>query len=132
MTKPEFDFKNTLMETLGIEIVRASRSQVVATLPVSCAVLQPFGYLHGGALTALAETAASVGALQNIDTDSHAAMAIEINANFIASVREGAVTASATPLHIGKTSMVWEIKITDEAGKLLCASRCTIEVVPRR
>jgi len=119
------------MNALGIEVVDVSQNRVVATMPVSDSTRQPFGYLHGGASVALAETAASIGAFQNIDQSSQSVMALEINANFIASKRDGIVTAVAAPLHIGKTTMVWEIKISDESGKLICVSRCTIGIVAR-
>ena len=125
-------FENTLMETLGIELVSLDKNLVVLTMPVDKRTHQPVGYLHGGASVALAETAASIGAFAHIDTDTQNVFGIEINANHIKSKREGIVTARAVPLHTGKTTMVWEIKIVDEMDKLICISRCTIGIVPKK
>lgn len=122
----------TLMEALGIEMTEISPDRVVCTMPVDRRTRQPFGYLHGGASLALAETAASIGAAANIDPEKELAFGMEINANHLRSVSEGIVTAVAVPLHKGRTSMVWDIRITDEAGLLVCISRCTVAVKPKR
>lgn len=124
--------KNNLMESLGIETVESNKDKVVMTMPVDERTHQPAGYLHGGASVLLAETAASIGGFLNIDTSKQAVFGVEINANHIRSKRDGVVTATATPLHIGRTSMVWTITITDEQDKLVCTSRCTLGVVERR
>lgn len=128
----EWTLDQTLMETLGIEMVQLEKDIVVMTMPVDNRTHQPAGYLHGGASVALAETAASFGAFVNVDSDHFTVFGMEINANHIRSKREGTVTATATPLHKGRTTMVWDVKITDEANKLICVSRCTVGVVPKR
>lgn len=121
--------KGTLMEALGIEIVELGPEKVVATMPVNEATRQPFGLLHGGASVALAETVASVGTYNLIDPVRQFTVGLEINANHIRGKRDGIVTAVGTPLHKGRTTMVWDIKLTDEAGKLICVSRCTIAII---
>ena len=117
---------------LGIEMVELSSERVVATMPVDDRTKQPYGLLHGGASVALAETVASLGAAGIIDRDHFAAVGQEINANHIRAKTSGVVTATATPLHIGRTSHVWSIEIKDEDGKLICISRCTMAIVPRK
>src|SRR5579875_735990 len=97
---------NTLMEHLGMEVVEASPDRVVMTMPVDHRTHQPMGLLHGGASVALAESAASLASMLNLDAEHQAAVGIEINANHVRSVREGTVTAIATPLHRGATTMV--------------------------
>lgn len=123
---------NTLMESLGIEFVETNKDKVVMTMPVDERTHQPAGFLHGGASVLLAETAASIGGFLNINQEKQAVFGMEINANHIRSKQEGMVTATATPLHIGRTSMVWNITISDEQDKLVCTSRCTLGVVDRR
>ncbi|WP_282156158.1 PaaI family thioesterase [Cytobacillus gottheilii] len=124
--------KNTLMESLGIEITLLEKGHVVATMPVDERTRQPSGLLHGGASVALAETAASVGAFELIDQETEAAVGLEINANHIRGVKEGIITANATVLHQGKSTMVWDVKITDEQDNLICVSRCTMAVIKRK
>lgn len=120
-----------LADTLGIEMVELSRDRVVATMPVDDRTRQPFGILHGGASVALAETAVSLGAWLNIDRERFAAVGLEINANHVRSTAGGTVRAIATPLHRGRTTQLWSVEITDDAGRLVCVSRCTIAVVER-
>lgn len=124
--------KDTLIETLGMEITSMDKQAVVLTMPVDSRTHQPAGFLHGGASVALAETAASIGALLNVDPEEKSVFGIEINANHIKSKKSGVVTAQAIPQHIGKRTMVWEINITDENEDLICVSRCTIGVVAKR
>ncbi|MGE6257568.1 hotdog fold thioesterase [Heyndrickxia sporothermodurans] len=126
------DYKNTLIDALGMEFVKVEKGKVVATMPVDERTRQPFGYLHGGASVALAETVASVGAAAIIDHEKEICFGLEINANHIRSKREGMVTAFAEAVHVGKSTHVWEIKIKDEEGKLICTSRCTMAVVPKK
>ena len=126
------DINNTLIESLGIEVVSLDKNQVEMTMPVDERTRQPAGFLHGGASVALAESAASVGAYLNVDPEQANVFGLEINANHMKSKREGIVTAKAIPRHIGKTTMVWEIDITDEQNNLICVSRCTIGVVPKK
>ncbi|CDO03028.1 Esterase YdiI [Oceanobacillus picturae] len=126
------EFNQTLMEALGIKTISLDKNLVILTMPVDGRTRQPAGYLHGGASVALAETAASIGAMANIDTEQSNVFGMEINANHIKSKRDGMVTALAKPIHLGKTSMVWEIQIVDEAEKLICISRCTLGIVRKK
>ena len=128
----DMDMKGTLMETIGIQTVELGPDRVVCTMPVDHRTRQPFGYLHGGASVALAETAASLGTFANLDLDKQLAFGMEINANHLRSISEGLVTAVAVPVHKGSTSMVWDIRITDERDRLICISRCTVAIRPRR
>ena len=121
-----------LAGTLGIELVELTDERVVATMPVDSRTRQPFGLLHGGASIALAETVASLGAAGRVDRERYAVVGQEINGNHIRAMREGIVRATGTPLHVGRTSQVWSIEITDEQGRLVCISRCTLAVVERR
>ena len=123
------DLRNTLMGTLGIEIVEASKGKVIATMPVDQRTHQPMGLLHGGASVALAETVASLGGLLLVDGDKETVVGLEINANHLKGKRDGVVTATGSVLHKGKKTMVWEIKITDEENELICISRCTLAVI---
>jgi uncharacterized protein (TIGR00369 family) len=122
--------RETLLTTLGIEIVSATTDRVEARMPVGPRVHQPFGLLHGGASVALAETVASVGAYMNVDRTRENVVGIEINANHLRAKRDGEVRAVATPVHVGRRTQVWEVRIADEEGKLVCMSRCTLAVVP--
>ena len=121
-----------LADTLGIDVVELSATRVVATMPVDQRTRQPFGILHGGASLALAETVASLGATANIDRQEFVAVGLEINANHLRAMQDGVVTATATPIHIGRTTQVWDIRIVDEADRPVCASRCTLAVRPKR
>lgn len=126
------DISKTLLHSLGIEIISLDKQLVVMTMPVDDRTRQPAGFLHGGASVALAETAASIGATLHVNLDEMNIFGIEINANHIKSKKEGIVTAKATPVHIGKSTMVWEIKITDENEEFICISRCTVGVIPKK
>jgi 1,4-dihydroxy-2-naphthoyl-CoA hydrolase len=121
--------QNTLIEALGIEITHIEPGKVIATMPVDGRTRQPFGLLHGGASVALAETVASIGAYELVDKETEAAVGLEINANHVRPVKEGVVTAIGTVLHQGKSTMVWDIKLTDEQDRLVCVSRCTMAVI---
>lgn len=123
--------RGTLLEALGIEITELGQGRVVATMPVDHRTHQPFGLLHGGASVALAETVASIGAYALVDQETEGVVGLEINANHIRAVRSGIVTATGTVLHRGKTTMVWDIKITDEQQRLVCVSRCTIAIIKK-
>jgi uncharacterized protein (TIGR00369 family) len=93
-------------------------------------VHQPFGLLHGGASVALAETVASLAGSLNVDQTKESVVGLEINANHLRGKRDGVVTAVATPVHVGRRTQVWEVRITDEQDKPVCVSRCTLAVVP--
>lgn len=119
----------TIVGALGIEMVEVTNDRVVATMPVNASTHQPFGLLHGGASVVLAETIASIGTWMQIDQEKEIAVGLEINANHIRGKRDGIVTGIGTPLHKGRTTMVWDIKIVDEEEKLICVSRCTVAIV---
>ena len=123
---------NTLIEALEIQYVELSLDRVVMTMPVGTKTRQPAGILHGGASVALAETAASVATAINVDLTKYNPVGLEINANHVRSKQDGIVTAIATPLHKGRTTMIWEIKIVDEDEKLICVSRCTMAVIAKK
>lgn len=127
----DFPARETLGDTLGMEIVEGSAERVVATMPVEPRHHQPLGYLHGGATVALAETVASVGAYLAAP-EGHTAFGQEINANHLRPMREGLLTATGTPIHVGRTSQVWGVEVRGQDGKMVCVSRCTLAVVPLR
>lgn len=123
--------KDTLVEALEMEYVELSLDRVVMTMPVGPKTRQPAGILHGGASVALAETAASIATALNVDLTKFNPVGLEINANHVRSKRDGVVKATATPLHKGRTTMIWNIEIVDEEGKLICISRCTMAIISK-
>jgi 1,4-dihydroxy-2-naphthoyl-CoA hydrolase len=123
---------NTMMQTIGIRITEAGDDWLRGTMPVDARTHQPFGLLHGGASVALAETLGSTAALLTLDTDKEVAVGLDINANHIRGVRSGIVTGTAKALHLGRTTQVWEIRIENEEGSLVCISRLTMAVIPAR
>jgi 1,4-dihydroxy-2-naphthoyl-CoA hydrolase len=122
---------NNLAKHLGIEMRELTPERVVATMPVDDRTRQPFGILHGGASVALAETVASLGATMNVDLEAFYVVGVEINANHIRAMRDGVVTGTATPIHRGRSTQVWEVRIVDEQNRIVCVSRCTLAVVPK-
>ena len=113
---------------LGLEFSELAPERVVATMPVDERHLQPFGYLHGGVSVVLAESVASVGGYLNCPPGK-AAFGAEISASHVRPKRSGTLTAVGVPAHLGRTSQVWEVHITDENDKTVCVSRCTVAVV---
>lgn len=126
------NLENTMISALGMQITSLEKGKVVATMPVDARTRQPFGLLHGGASVALAETVASIGAFELVDKETESVAGLEINANHIKAKKDGIVTAIATVLHQGRTTMVWDIKIVDGDDKLVCVSRCTMAVIKRK
>jgi 1,4-dihydroxy-2-naphthoyl-CoA hydrolase len=120
-----------LADALGIKITELTAQRVVATMPVDERTRQPFGILHGGASVALAETVASLGGTMNVDLERFVVVGVEINANHIRAKKEGVVTGTGTPIHVGRSTQVWEIRIVDEEDRTICVSRCTLAVVPK-
>ncbi|MFT4178856.1 MAG: hotdog fold thioesterase [Thermomonas sp.] len=119
----------TLMETLGIVFTELGDGYLRATMPVDARTHQPYGLLHGGASVVLAETlGSSAGALM---AGGNAVVGLEINANHLRAVRSGIVIGTTRPVHIGRSTQVWEIRIEDEAGKPVCISRITLSVLPQ-
>ncbi|WP_240096305.1 hotdog fold thioesterase [Thermomonas flagellata] len=119
----------TLMQTLGIEFTELGPGYLRARMPVDARTHQPYGLLHGGASAALAETVASVGGM--LLAGGGAVVGLELNANHLRAVRAGSVTATARPLHVGRSTQVWDIRIEDGEGRLVCASRLTLAVLPQ-
>ncbi|PWW81989.1 MULTISPECIES: hotdog fold thioesterase [Prosthecochloris] len=117
---------------LGIEMVEIGTDYMIAKMPVDHRTIQRIGIMHGGASLALAETVGSIAASYCIDRENFFIVGQEINANHIRSVREGFVHAKATPLHLGKSSHVWDIRITSDEGKLVCVSRFTVAILKKR
>jgi 1,4-dihydroxy-2-naphthoyl-CoA hydrolase len=124
--------KNTLGEHLGMQFTEIGDNYLKATMPVDNRTHQPYGLLHGGASVALAETLGSVGSALIIDTSKWMCVGLDINANHVRGVKNGLVTGIATPLHIGATTHVWEIKIFDDREKLICISRLTVAILKKR
>ena len=123
---------NTMNEILGIKITEIGENYLKGTMPVDKRTHQAYGILHGGASAALAETLGSIGSVIVVDPEKYICVGVEINANHIRSVREGIVTGTALPLHLGASSHVWEIKITDKNEKLVCVSRLTVFVKAKK
>ncbi len=119
--------QNTLMETLEIEFVEATKDKVVARMPVTPKVHQPDGVLHGGASVALAETVGSYASYLNIEPEQQMVRGLEISANHVRGKKEGYVTATATPLHKGRTTHLWQIRIVDEDQNLI--SLCKLSTI---
>jgi uncharacterized protein (TIGR00369 family) len=123
--------RGTAMEPLGIVFTELGPDYVRGTMPVDARTRQPYGLLHGGASVLLAETLGSTAAGLCVD-DDEGVVGIEINANHISAVREGEVTGTARPVHVGRSTQVWEIRIEDAGGRLVCLSRLTLAVIRRR
>nr|WP_298998482.1 PaaI family thioesterase [uncultured Allomuricauda sp.] len=124
--------KNTLMETLEIEYVDVGENYLTARMPVSPRVHQPDGVLHGGASVALAESVGSAASYIFLDAKEFFVRGIEISANHVRSIQDGFVYAKAHILHKGRTTQLWEIKITDEEGNLVSNCKLTTIALPRK
>lgn len=123
--------KGTMTDYLEMETIELGDDFVKGRLKVTDKVRQPMGLLHGGASVTLAESLGSIGANLVVDPAKFHCVGLDINANHLRGVHDGYVYGEARPLHIGKTTQVWEIKMTDEAGKLVCISRLTMAVIAR-
>ena len=123
--------RGTAMEPLGIVFTEIGADYLRGTMPVDARTRQPYGLLHGGASVLLAETHGSTAGGLCVD-EGQGVVGIEINANHLRGVREGLVTGTARPLHVGRSTQVWEIRIEDEAGQLVCVSRLTMAVIRKR
>ena len=123
---------NTMGKHLGMEWVTIGDTFMQMRMPVDERTKQPYGLLHGGASCALAETIGSVASYFVIDNEKFICVGLEINANHIRSATKGFVTATCMPLHIGASTHVWDIKITDERDKLICVSRLTVAILKKR
>ncbi|MEJ2637507.1 MAG: hotdog fold thioesterase [Calditrichia bacterium] len=123
--------RGTMMEHLEMEIVEIGEDYLKATMPVDHRTVQPMGLLHGGASLALAESLGSVAGTLCLNPETSYCVGVEINANHIRSVREGRVTGITKPVHLGKMTQVWEIKIFNEQDNLVCISRITLAVIQK-
>lgn len=120
-----------LADALGIRFTDIGPDYLAGTMPVDERTRQPYGLLHGGASAALAETLGSFGCYLTLNPDTHYNVGLEINANHIRGVREGLVTGTARPLHAGRRTHVWEIRVADERDRLVCVSRLTLAILER-
>ena len=122
---------NNMGQHLGMEFTEVGEDFLKGRMPVDHRTRQPYGLLHGGASVALAETLGSVASAFVVDRHQYNAVGLEINANHLRGVREGFVTGIARPLHLGKTTHVWDIRIHDEKDKLVCVSRLTVAIIKK-
>jgi 1,4-dihydroxy-2-naphthoyl-CoA hydrolase len=120
--------ERTVLGVLGIETVEAGPQRVVMRVPVTTRVHQPYGILHGGVSALLAESAASFGAAMAAPPGHHV-VGIELNASHLRPMRDGILTAVATPIRVGRTVQVWDIVLTDDAQRAICRARCTLAVM---
>ena len=135
--KADFDLANlsfahadSIVKHLGIEFTEVGEGYLVARMPVDGRTHQPFGILHGGASVVLAESLGSTASWMLLeDPTQQRAVGLEINANHLRSVRDGWVYGRCTPIHTGRTTHVWDVRITDEGGKLVCVSRLTVAII---
>ncbi len=123
--------ENTLADFLGIQFIEVGEDTLTAIMPATARTKQPLGIVHGGANVVLAETIASTAANAVIDLSLYYCVGMEINANHIRPVSEGFVTGIARPIHLGRSTQVWQIDIYNEAKKMTCVSRMTAAVVKR-
>ena len=121
----------TMIETLGIRFTDIGDDYLRAVMPVDARTRQPYGLLHGGASVSLAETLGSAAAMLCVDAENEIAVGLDINANHVRGVTEGVVAGTARPIHLGRTTQVWEIRVEDERARLVCVARLTVAVVPR-
>ena len=124
--------QNTMTSTIGIEITDIDNDFICGKMPVDERTIQPFGLLHGGASTALAETLGSIAGGIKVSPHNETVVGIEINANHLKSARDGWVYGKATPIRIGKKIQVWNIEISNDSGDLICVSRLTLAVIPKK
>jgi 1,4-dihydroxy-2-naphthoyl-CoA hydrolase len=133
VTIPELNkmHENTMQSFCGIEFLEIGDDYIKARMPVNERTKQPHGLLHGGANVMLAESLGSIASVLCIDLEKHTCVGLEINANHIRAVREGYVYGITRPLHIGRSTQIWEIKIYDEQNRLTCVSRITNAILTR-
>lgn len=132
MTRLKEISQHTMAEVIGLEITDVQEGLVKGRLPVDSRTHQPYGLLHGGASVVLAETLGSVGSHVLVESSGKGAVGIEVNANHVKGVRSGWVHGTATLTHRGGRLHVWNIEIRDDGGDLVCTSRLTVMIVPRR
>ncbi len=123
--------QGNMVEHLGIEFTEVGENYISAKMPVDQRTKQPLGLLHGGASLVLAETLGSIAGHSCVDSTRQYCVGLEINANHIRAMREGYVYGTAKPIHVGKKTQVWEIRITNEDNKMVCISRITLAVMDK-
>jgi len=130
----DFSFWNkaTMAEHIGVEYTELGEDYLIGRMPVDHRTHQPYGLLHGGASAVLAETLGSICSALVIDHDKFISLGIEINANHIRGVKEGFVYGTCRPVNLGSTIHVWDIRITDDQGRLTCVSRLTVAIKTRK
>ncbi|MCS4510775.1 hotdog fold thioesterase [Xylophilus ampelinus] len=121
----------TVSETLGVEFLEVGPDFLRARVPVDRRTRQPYGILHGGVSVVLAETLGSCGATYSC-TPGHRAVGLDINANHLRATAEGHVTGTSRPVHLGRTTQVWQIDLHNDAGELTCVSRITVAILAPR
>lgn len=124
--------KGTMAEFLEMEFVEIGPDFLKMHMPVQSKTIQPYGLLHGGASCALAETVGSIASALVVNTNEFQCVGLEINANHIRAARTGFVTATARPLHTGRSTHVWDIRINDDDKKLICVSRLTVAIIQKK
>lgn len=124
-------FGRYMTKLLEIKAVEITDSALICTMPITDNVRQPFGILHGGASVVLAESVGSVASYLIIDQENYVGVGLDVNANHVRAGKEGLLTAVCTPLHIGRTTHVWDIKIKDDKNNLVCISRLTVAIVKK-
>ncbi|MBK7597513.1 MAG: hotdog fold thioesterase [Acidobacteria bacterium] len=125
--------QHSIVALLGIEYVEKGDDYLIARMPVDARTVQPYGILHGGASVTLAETLGSIASFLTLDASSNQTpVGIEVNANHIKSVKSGWVYGKVTPVHLGKKTHVWDIRITDENNALVCVSRLTVMIIDKK
>jgi len=129
LEKANLKNRSGLNETIGLEITERGEDYVQGRIPVDSRTHQPYGILHGGASCVLAETLASFASAMVINPETHSCVGLELNANHIRGVKSGWVTGTARPLHIGRTTHVWDVRIVNEEAKLVCVSRVTMAIL---
>src|SRR5215203_424884 len=121
--------EHAMIRTLGIEMTELTDDSLRGRMPVDHRTRQPAGVLHGGASVALAETLASWGATFTVDREKHHCVGLEINANHVRAIASGWVIGTARPLHLGRSTQIWDVRMVDEKERLICISRVTMAVV---
>ncbi len=125
--------RDSIVPLIGIEYVEKGDDYLIARMPVDARTVQPYGILHGGASVTLAETLGSIASFLTLDPSSNQTpVGIEVNANHIKSVKSGWVYGKVTPVHLGRKTHVWDIRITDENKSLVCVSRLTVMIIDKK
>lgn len=125
---PDLELSGGVHAQLGVETIEMSPERVVLTVPVGPKVHQPFGILHGGVSALIAESAASMGGMMNV-TEGKVCVGTELSASHLRSISSGTLTATATPIRVGRTMQVWRIELTDQDGRLICDAKCSLAVI---